>query len=62
MQLITAEDIGDGLEFDNIAITTTTGELEDYIADGAIIPEPASLALVGLGSLLVVTGRRRRHA
>lgn len=30
--------------------------------DGVIVPEPASLALIGLGSLLVLPGRGRRRA
>jgi len=40
-------------DLDNVRVGTT--------AEAALtgIPEPASLVLVGLGSLLVVTGRRR---
>lgn len=35
------------------------GYLDDIVLSGEVVPEPASMALLGLGSLFLIAGRRR---
>jgi len=51
----------DATTIDGLRISDGDSSIDPAIV-GYVIPEPASLALVGLGSLLMVGGRRRRAA
>lgn len=44
----------------SIGSTASRMDLDNVVVEGTLVPEPASLALLGLGGLCMLGGRRRR--
>ncbi len=51
----------DGFDIDGFVLSTDS-DLSDEQLDAAIIPEPATVALLGLGGIVMLSGRKRRGA
>jgi hypothetical protein len=55
-----ANPYANGMPVNAPGITTYSGQNFNYWVNGSPVPEPASLAILGIGALAVISRRRRR--